>query len=98
MLVAALFRGAHVPLDVLFLVLDEVAEGVDDGDAVRRDHGHVHLPQAHHLTGVLQKRRDVGGDEVLSLAQADDEGAVPAQGQHAVRPVREEDAQRIGAL
>ena len=83
MLVAALFRGGDLPVDVMVLLFDGQLHRVID---------------LHNVARVLDKRRHVGGDEVLALAEADEQRRVLARGIDVVGIVRAEDAKRIRAL
>ncbi len=81
--VAVLLGGRQVPVDVVRRALG--------GRAV--EPGHLHagpgdghdlvLAELERLAGVLDERRDVGADEVLALAEPDDERGVAAGGDHA---------------
>ena len=79
-LVAALLGSAGVPRDLEDLALDGLAADGGQRDAVLRQHGHVAVFENHELSGVPEQRRDVGGDVVLALADAEDERAVLARG------------------
>ena len=96
--VAAALGRVHGPGDLEDLLADGLALHVVDLDAVGKDLGHLPLLEQIDAPRVGQHGRDVGGDVVAALAQADDEGAVLAGGEDAVREARAEHAQGIGAL
>ena len=52
--------------------------------AVAGDGDDLVLPELHRLARVLDERRDVGGEEVLALAEADDQRRVAPRGHHGV--------------
>ena len=64
--------------------LGGLAVEVGDLDAVAGDRDDLVLAELERLAGVLDERGDVGGEEVLALADADDERAVAAGGDHPV--------------
>ena len=57
--IAALFRGVHVPVDVVMLLVDGAAALVVDADALRRDDGQLAVVHVHHVAGMTQQRRHV---------------------------------------
>ena len=78
--------------------VDRGAAGIDDIDALAMDGRHVALVEEHEAPGHRQQRRDVGGDEVLVLAQADDDGAAGARQHDGVRILLGNDRERVGAV
>jgi hypothetical protein len=87
-------RPTRVPGDLLHLALDRFAVEGGQRVAVAAD-DHLAFLQHDDLAGVLQHRRDVGGDEHLALADPDDQrrGAVAREDQPVGR-LRRDDAQR----
>ena len=96
--VAALFRGAHVPVDEAVLLLHRAAQGVVDPDAVGAHHRHFPVLHVGDLPGVLDDGGDVRCDEAAALAVAQQQRRVLAHGDEGVGQVGAEDAQGIGAL
>ena len=75
-LVAALLGGGEVPVDVVLLDVARVPVEVGDGDAVPAQLDDLVLAELDGLPGVRDERGDVGGQEVLALASADDQRRV----------------------
>ena len=96
--VAAFFRSVHIPVDVVMLLFDGAAALVIDADAAACDDGQLAVVHVHDIPCVAQQRRHVGGDEVLSVAVAQQQRRVLAGGNETVRRVGADDAQRVGAL
>src|SRR5258708_22379970 len=69
-LVAALFGHDRVPGNMLDGSLDGVAIEIQDADALWSEHRNVAISQEKHLPCVGQDRRNIAGDEILALAQA----------------------------
>ena len=78
---------------------DLPARDICERDALSRDHGHLLVAEENDVAGVAQDRGDVGGDEELSVAHADDHRRAVADGDDLVGIVnrhehdREEPAQ-----
>jgi hypothetical protein len=70
---AALVGGGGVPRHLEGLGFHAVALEVGDGDLVGRDGDDLVLTDRERAAGVLHERGDVGSEEVLPVAQADDE-------------------------
>ena len=98
MLVAALFRGGDLPVDVMVLLFDGQLHRVIDLHAVAAQNGDLAVFHVHNVARVLDERRHVGGNKVLALAEADEQRCVLARGIDVVGIVRAEDAERIRAL
>ena len=98
MLIAALFRGGDLPVDVMVLLFDGQLHRVIDLHAVAAQNGDLAVFHVHNVARVLDKRRHVGGDEVLALAEADEQRRVLARSIDMIGIVRAEDAKRICAL
>ena len=77
---AALLRRGGVPVDLELLTLDEVALRIRDRDLVRRDRHDLVLADLDGCAGVVDECGDVGAEEVLAFAEADDQRRVPAGG------------------
>ena len=56
------------------------------------------IVHVHHVPGVLDDSRHVGGDEVAVLTVADDEGAVFPHGEELLRAVGTDNAQGVACL
>src|SRR5690606_4387005 len=69
-------RQRHV--GQVLLALDRLVVAVEYLDAVAGDRGGIALLQEDHAARGLQDRGDVGGDEVLAFAQADQQRAAHA--------------------
>ena len=98
MVIAALFRRVHVPVDVVMLLFDGTAALVIDADTGGGDDGHLAVIHIHDVAGMAQQGRHVGGDEVLPLAIAQQQRRVLPGSDQAVRRVGTQDAQRVSAL
>lgn len=97
-IVAALFRGVHVPVDVVMLLLRRAAALVIDADAAGGDHRQLPVIHVHHVPGIGEQRRHIRGDEVLALTIAQQQRRVLPDGDEPVRCVAADDAQRVSAL
>ena len=95
---AAPLRGRQLPGDGLGLLLNGIPQGVVEGDGVGGEHGHVPVVQVGHLPGVFQNGGHVGGDEVLPLAEAEDQRGVLLHGNHRARILPAENSQGKAAL
>ena len=80
------------------LLFDGAAALVIDADAAACDDGQLAVVHVHDISCVAQQRRHVGGDEVLSVAVAQQQRRVLAGGNEPVRRVGADDAQRVSAL
>ncbi len=96
-LVAALFRLDGIPLDALERALDGLAVEVGELDAVEGEDGHVAVGEEVDVAGVVEDAGNVGGDEVLAFAYADDDGRPGAGGDDFVGLGGGEDAEGEGA-
>ena len=76
--VAALLGGGDVPVDVEGLAVDGVAGEVGDGVAVGADLDDLVLTELDGVAGVADEGRDVAGEEVLALADAEHQRRVAA--------------------
>ncbi len=84
--VATLFGGGGVPVDVEVLTGRQVAVEVGDLDVVRRDGDDLVLAELDRLPGVLDECRHVAGQIVLAGAAPDDQRRSPAGADdHALR-------------
>jgi hypothetical protein len=77
-LVAALFGHDGIPEDVGDLAFDGTAFEVHEADTVGGEDGHVSIVEEEDVACVAEDGWDVGGDEVLGLAEADDDGGAVA--------------------
>ncbi len=71
MLIAALFRFDGIPKNVRHLPLHAAAIEIGEPDALRREDRHVAVGEEEHVLRVGENGRDVAGDEVLVIADAD---------------------------
>ena len=94
MLEAALFRHDRVPGDVLHLANDRLSVEVGELHALRRDHRQIAVAEEKQVAGVIQNRGNVGGDEILVLAQADYGGRAVAGGHDLVGLIHRDHRQR----
>ena len=85
MLVAALLRHDRVPQNVRDLALDRTAVEIGQVHAVARQNRHVAIGKKEHVARVAENGGHVGGDEVLAVAQADDDRRPGARGDNLVR-------------
>ena len=96
--IAALLRGGGVPVDVEALALSGGAVEVDDGHVIGGDGDDLVLLQLDGLTSEVDEPGDVGSQEVLALAQADDQRGVAAGGDHPVGLIGVDGQQGEGTL
>ena len=73
-----LFRCRGIPSDVELLNLNGIAVEVDNVNRVRTDRHDLVLTDSNGATREFNESGDVGAEEVLSVAQADDEGRIAA--------------------
>ena len=97
-IVAALFGGGNVPVDGLGNLFHGIIEGVVEAGAVLGEDDGVAVVQIDHLAGVFQNRGHVGGDEILSLAEAEDQRAFLLHRDHGAGQILAENAQGVAAL
>ena len=98
--VAALLGGREVPVDMELTRVGGVVVAVEVGDpvAVGGDHDGLVLTQFDGVAGVLDERGDVGAEEHLAVADADDQRGRAACGDDRARLVRVGEHQREVAL
>ncbi len=97
MLVAALFGHDGVPGDVLDGALRRRGPRVHDAHALRREHGDVTVGEKEDVARVIEDRRDIAGDEVFVLAEADHGRRTASRGDDLVGVFGGEEDQRIDA-
>ena len=73
MLVARLLGLDRIPGHPRWLLDDLLAGEIGEPHAAPRQDHHLLVVEKRHVSGVLKNRRDVGGDEPLVLAEADDD-------------------------
>ena len=95
-LVSTSFRCLVVPGYCGELLLDLLAFAVVEADFASLDAGHFAVSDIIHVPRVLQYCRDVGGNESLAFAGADDHRAVLARCPDPVREVVEQQCKGIG--
>ena len=97
MLIAALFGGFRIPLDLGQLLLQHLAVDVVEGHIALFELRDLHIADVIDIAGVFQDRRNIRGDIALAVRDADDHRAVLAGAVDLARIVLEHDAERIGA-
>ena len=85
-------------VDLVFLGGDGRSVGVDDGHVGRGDDDDLVLSDLDGAVGVLDEGQDVGAQEVLALAQADDQRGGSAGGDDDVGRLVGDDEEREGAV
>ena len=97
-LIAALFGSLNIPRDAGNGLFDRLAGAVKDRVAVGTHLGELAVVKIDHIFRVRHKRRHVGGEEVLTRADADDQRTAVAREEHLLRAVGAQNADRIAAL
>ncbi len=81
----ALFRGGRVPVHRVGLrMLDDVAHEVGDDHLVGGHHHRLVLVDLHRALRVRHERRDVGAEEVLTVAKTDHQRRIMTRADHDV--------------
>ncbi len=96
--VAALLGLGNVPVDVDDLGVHRLAVERGDLSAERGHRRHLALAQDQDLLGVRDDCRDVGGDEVLAVADPDHQRRVEPGADQKLGIVEAEHGQRVGAV
>ena len=98
--VAALLGGREVPVDMELARVGGVVVAMEVGDpvAVGGDHDRLVLTQFDGVAGVFDERGDVGAEEHLAVADADDQRGRATRGDDRARLVRVGEHQREVAL
>ena len=96
--VLALVGGVGRELALVRLAYDGGTRPVDDAHGGATDLGDIAFLEEHEMARDGQQRRDVRGDEVLRVAEADDDGATFAGEDDALGIVLAHHRQRVGAL
>ena len=97
-LIAALFRGGHLPGDMLYGLLDVFAVAVVEMDAGAVHDQQVTVVEIHHIPGVFQNGGHIGGDVVAVFAETEDQGRVLLDADDGVGIVLAQHAQGVAAL
>ena len=97
-LVAALFGSLNIPRDAGDRLVHGLSGAVKDGITVGAHLGELAVVKIDHIFRVRHKRRHVGGEEVLTRADADDQRTAVAREEHLLRAVGAQNADRIAAL
>ncbi len=97
MLVAGLFGLDGVPGDALNFEGEGLGVEVGEGDALLGEDGEFAVGEEVDVAGVVEDAGDVGGEEELAVADADDGGRAHAGGDELVGLVRGEDADGEGS-
>ncbi len=82
----------------MYVALDERVLRIEHAHAVAGELGGVAFLQEDHPAGGADDRGDVGGDEVLALAKADQQRAAHPRGNHGGRVALVDHRQRVGAF
>ena len=98
MLVAALLRRVHIPVDVDGLLLDGLLIHVEELHLFPRHADDLLVLDKDHVPGVLQHSRHIGSDDAAVLRVSHDEGTVLADRVELIRVVTENDAEGVGSL
>ena len=96
--VAALFCGVHLPVHMVVLLLHRAQLAVVYPDAAAGQDGQLPVVHIGDVPGVADQGRHVGGDEVLAVAEAQQQGRVLPGGHQPVGIVGADDAQGIGPV
>ena len=99
-LIAALFGGRHVPVDVKMPSIRVIRLAVEIGDAVAvgGDHDRLVLAEFDGVAGVFDERCDIGADKHLTGADADNERRGAPDSDDGARLVGVGEDQRVVAL
>src|SRR5437867_8496308 len=95
MLETGLLRHDRIPGDALDLLADGPALLIRGHDAALGDYRDLPIVQEEDIARVVQDGGDVGGDEVLVLAQAHDEGRTIARRDDLHRVARRHGAESV---
>jgi hypothetical protein len=95
---AAALDGAEVPVDAVHLAGARDGVDVEHAIAAGLEHGHVAVLEVDDLARVRKDRRHVGGDEVLVLAEPEEERAPLARGNDLVRVDRRDHGDPVRPL
>ena len=93
-LVAGLLRHDRIPEHALRGLRDRPAEEVGERHAGRGDDGHLLVAEKHDVARVAENRRNVGRDEELAVAEADDDRRAVADGDDLFRIVGRDQHER----
>ena len=94
----ALFRGGGIPLHLKRLALGLIASEINDVVAGGGDGDDLVVRHFHRILGVVNEPRHVGAEEVLALAQANDQRGIPAGGNNPIREICVQRQQRERTL
>ena len=78
-------------------LLHDLAEGIVELCVVCGEFYHIAVVEIDDLAGIAQNRGDVRGDEILALAETEDQRAVLLDGEHRVGTVGAENAESVAA-
>ncbi len=98
MRVTAFFCGFRAPLDFLDFFLDRLAFGIEEGNAIFLHDGQLTVVKDINFSGMVDDSRDVGSDEILAIAKADDERIVLLRADDGVRHRLVHDDEAVGAF
>ena len=95
--IAVLFGGSLVPIDDYGFALDFLHVAVENVHRRARNAHDFALAEQNKAASVAEKRRHIGGDEILAVAQPHDERTVLAHSVERVGRERAQHAERVGA-
>ena len=96
--VSALFRARHIPLDMRRLANHFVSFRIEQINMVVVEDGDFILIEIVHIARVFKNGRNIARNEVLALAQADDERAFLSGGNHSVGVFRADHTERVASF
>ena len=96
--IAALFRSVHLPVHMVVLLFHRAQLTVVYPDAAAGQNGQLPVVHIGDVPGVADQGRHVGGDEVLPIAEAQQQGGVLPGGHQPVGIVGADNAQGIGPV
>ena len=97
-LIAAFFRRVNLPIHMGGFFLHRLEQVVVTGHALPGQLCQLPVLQVDDVPGIFDEGGHIGGQEVESLAQPQDQRAVLAHGDEPVRFIRADNAQGIGSL
>ncbi len=77
----------EIPVDAAYALFDSASLEIEDYVPLAGDHAHFAVVQIHDLAGMRENRRRVAGDEILAVANADQQWAALAGANDLVRIV-----------
>ena len=96
--IAALFRGVHIPVNMVMLLLHRPHQTVVHTDAAGTQNSHFPVVHVGNITGMTDQRRHIGGNEAAVFTVTQQQRCILAGGNHAVGVVSAYDTQCVSAL